>query len=85
MSSPTLVRIKLDFIISYPKHGIPWLANVNDLIVDGLARTIPDATHVMPGARCEMTDMLFRTRTADDRRKAKEAKKAVKQKRKAGR
>lgn len=79
----TIVRIKLDFIIQCSQHGIPWFGDVNALIVDGLAKTVPTATRVMPGARVEMTDLGLRARLAEERRKAKADKKASKPKRKA--
>lgn len=74
----TLVRIKLDFIIQCNAHSIPWFDSPNALIVDGLAKTIPTATHVLPGARVELTDLGLRARLAEERRKAKADKKASK-------
>lgn len=79
----TLVRIKLDFIITCSRRGIPWFGEVNDLIVNGLAKAVPTATHVMPGARIEMEDLGLRAQIAEERRKAKAEKKASKPKRKA--
>jgi hypothetical protein len=69
------MRIKLDFVITIPTTGdhtrtnIPWIdgTNINALIVDGLAKQIPTAIDVLPGASYEVTNLDFRAGMKEQR------------------